>query len=147
MKGRSIETRLHQRLIDRWYVDAMLLADEGRSYFDGVGRLEREVLGPMARVAFSCEALMVTTRLMHVIAWLLTQRAVETGELEAARRLGRAAVSETSAIAAMPAQAQILIHASLELYWRVARLDALIAGELEHASPARSMLDRPAIAF
>ena len=45
---------MHRRLIDTLYVDAMVLADEARSYFDETGRLERELLDPMARVAFSC---------------------------------------------------------------------------------------------
>ena len=68
----SPETRIHRHLIDALYIEAMLLADEARSYFDEVGRAEREMLDPLVRVGFSCESLKVTTRLMHVIAWLLT---------------------------------------------------------------------------
>ena len=98
------EPRLHRRLVDTLYIDAMVLADEARSYFDEAGRLEREALDPMARVSFSCESLKVTTRLMHIIAWLLTQRAVDAGELRPAdaldpsRRLGPAPVSEAGAV-------------------------------------------------
>ena len=40
-------------------------------------------LEPFARVGFACESLKVTTRIMHIVAWLLTQRAVESGELHA----------------------------------------------------------------
>ncbi|MGJ3627999.1 DUF1465 family protein [Sphingomonas sp. MMS24-JH45] len=88
-------TTLHRRLIDTFYVEAMLLTDKARGYFDEGGRVERETLAPMTRVAFSCKSLKVTTRLMHVIAWLLTQRAVHAGELttgqamEPSRPLGR----------------------------------------------------------
>ena len=73
-------SRMHRRLIDSLYVESMLLADEARGYFDEAGRADRESLDALSRVLFSCESMKVTTRLMHVIAWLLTQRAVaETG--------------------------------------------------------------------
>lgn len=103
---------IHPRLVSQLYTEAMLLADEARGYFDEGGRAEREALEPMARVAFSCESLKVTTRLMHVIAWLLTQRAVAAGELALAdarapsRRLGAAPYSDASALAAMPPRAR-----------------------------------------
>ena len=76
MTAGAAATRVHRRLIDSLYTEAMLLADEARGYFDEVGREQRDMLGAMDRVVFSCESLKVTTRLMHVIAWLLTQRAV-----------------------------------------------------------------------
>ncbi|MGH6614156.1 DUF1465 family protein [Sphingomonas sp.] len=153
MQGFASDARIHRRLIDTLYVDAMVLADEARSYFDEGGREERETLDPLARVSFSCESLKVTTRLMHIIAWLLTQRAVDAGELQArdaldpSRRLGPAPMSETAAIMAMPPQAQALIASSTELYRRVARLDDAQADQQVMESPARSMFDRLATAF
>src|SRR5688572_10723918 len=72
---------LTAKLVASLYTEAMLLADEARSYFDSNGRSDRDSLDPVDRVGFSCESLKVTTRLMHVIAWLLTQRAVEDGDL------------------------------------------------------------------
>src|SRR6187402_1540029 len=53
---------LNRKLVDSLYVEAMLLADEARSYFDVNGRAERDALPPMQRVGFSCESLRVTTR-------------------------------------------------------------------------------------
>ncbi|MDQ2878088.1 MAG: DUF1465 family protein [Pseudomonadota bacterium] len=153
MIGAITESRIHRRLIDTLYVDAMVLADEARSYFDEGGRADREALDPMARVSFSCESLKVTTRLMHIIAWLLTQRAVDAGEmprrdaLDPSRRLGAAPVSDGTAVARMPRHARQLIDSSAELYRRVARLDNAQAGELTVESPARSMLDRLAMAL
>ena len=153
MRGLVTASRMQRRLIDTLYVDAMILADEARSYFDESGRLERDVLDPLGRVAFSCESLKVTTRLMHVIAWLLTQRAVDIGELhlsealDPSRRLGPAPVSEAVAIAAMPRQARVLIASSVELHRRVSRLDQAQAGDIAPISPARSMLERLAMAF
>src|SRR5258708_19408840 len=73
--------RITSRLIDALYTEAMLLADEARSYFDDAGRDERSTLEPFARVGFACESLKVTTRIMHIVAWLLTQRAIESGEI------------------------------------------------------------------
>ena len=147
------DLRIHRRLIDTLYVDAMLLADEARGYFDQHGRVDRDTLDPMARVCFSCESLKVTTRLMHVIAWLLTQRAVDAGEmapreaLDPSRRLGPAPISEPDALAAMPPAARGLIEASTELYRRVARLDRAQISDEQSASPVRSMQDRLAMAF
>lgn len=146
-------TRIERRLIDAFYMEAMLLADEARSYFDEAGREEREQLSPMARVAYSCESLKVTTRLMHVIAWLLTQRAVHAGELspvqalEPSRRLGDAPVTADDVAAGLPPHARTLIATSADLYRRVARLDAAQDWHEPVPSPARTILDRLATAL
>ena len=153
MNGGFTESRVQRRLHDALYVEAMLLADEARGYFDDGSRIEREALAPMARVAFSCESLKVTTRLMHVIAWLLTQRAVAAGELrprdalDPARRLGTAPSSDAPSLAEMPGGARRLIDASIDLHRRVARLDAVQEFDMVAISPARSMQQRLALAF
>lgn len=139
---------LANRLIDGFYTEAMLLADEVRAYFDDIGRNARDELDPMARVLFSCESLKVTTRLMHIIAWLLTQRAVEVGELSAAgarepsRRLGGAVESDADTLAQLPPEARRLVDASIALYDRVARFEAGTDDDLPAASPARLLLSR-----
>jgi regulator of CtrA degradation len=140
---------LTPRLVASLYTEAMLLADEARSYFDGPGREERDSLPPVDRVGFSCESLKVTTRLMHVIAWLLTQRAVEAGEIsraqarKPARRLGEAPESDAALVARLPETAAAMIHASHDLYARVRRLDSA-DGPISDASasPARGLLSR-----
>jgi regulator of CtrA degradation len=139
---------LTPKLIASLYTEAMLLADEARSYFDREGREERDSLDPMVRVGFSCESLKVTTRLMHVIAWLLTQRAVEAGELtraqarRPARRLGDAPASDERLVKGLPASAVALIEASRDLYERVRRLDEIGVEPESRPSPARSLLSR-----
>ena len=146
-------SRIHRKLTDSLYVEAMLLADEARSYFDVLGREERDALVALNRVAFSCESLKVTTRLMHVIAWLLTRRAVDSGELSArdalspSRRLGGAPETDPAVLTVMPAQAQAIIEASIELHRRVARLDASLDEAETAQSPARDMMQRLAAAF
>lgn len=153
MTGDVTELRVHRKLIDSLYVEAMVLADEARGYFDQGARIEREALDPLGRVTFSCESLKVTTRLMHVIAWLLTQRAVDSGELsprdalDPARRLGDAPVTEDQVIAHMPADAQALINASIDLHRRVARLDDAQVEPQPADSPVQWMQARLAMAF
>lgn len=153
MSDKASQTRLRQRLIDRVYTESMLLADEARSYFDEGGRVDRDALPPLSRVTFSCESLKVTTRLMHVIAWLLTQRAVMAGELptreaiDPSRRLGDAPISDAAVIDGLPASALALVRASEDLYRRVARLDVAQALPEQAASAVRSMYDRLAMAF
>ena len=152
MTARSHESRIHRRLIDSLYTEAMLLADEARAYFDEAGRAEREALDPLIRVGFSCESLKVTTRLMHVIAWLLTQRAVDAGELKArealdpARRLGNAPQFDADLVGALPLRARSLVEASANLHRRVGLLDG--AQEQEGTpSPVHRLHDRLALAF
>jgi regulator of CtrA degradation len=123
------QVRITSRLIDSLYTEAMLLADEARSYFDDAGRDERSTLEPFARVGFACESLKVTTRIMHIVAWLLTQRAIESGEIpsrdgrRAERRLGHAQDSDPTVVGTLPPAAQRLINSSADLYARVKRLD------------------------
>jgi regulator of CtrA degradation len=141
-------SQLTPKLLDSLYVEAMVLADEARSYFDVQAEEDREQLEPLMRVGFACESLRVTTRLMHVIAWLLTQRAVTAGEISAAearepeRRLGDAPGSDHLLALSFPETARILIHASEELYERVRRLDRLTGQPPSDFSPARSLMSR-----
>ena len=134
--------------VDALYIEAMVLADEARSYFDTQARDDRLALEPGDRVALSCESLRVTTRLMHVIAWLLTQRAVRAGELTRAeagvpeRRLGEATPIDETLLPRFPETAAEIIRASGELYDRVQRLDQGPIGEEAPASPARGLLSR-----
>ena len=142
------EARITPRLIDALYTESMLLADEARAYFDEAGRDERLELDPFARVGFACESLKVTTRIMHIVAWLLTQRAIESGELNKRsgrrpeRRLGRASDSEPQVVDMMPPAARRLIEASADLYARIRRLDEHQMADEPVASPARALMGR-----
>ncbi len=145
---RDSHVHITSRLIDSLYTESMVLADEARSYFDDCGRDERAGLEPFARVGFACESLKVTTRIMHIVAWLLTQRAIEAGEIATLegrrpeRRLGHAQESDPAVIEQMPEAAQRLINASTELYARVKRIDEG-HGETEAVqSPARALMGR-----
>lgn len=146
--GGAAETRITARLIDSLYTEAMVLADEARHYFDDSGRDERSVLDPFARVGFACESLKVTTRIMHIVAWLLTQRAIESGEISSLdgrrpdRRLGNAQESDLLVVGQLPPSAQRLIRSSAELYARVQRLDEDVLTAEPPTSPARALMGR-----
>jgi regulator of CtrA degradation len=138
---------LTPKVVDSLYVEAMVLADEARAYFDSGGREDRLLLDPLARVGFACESLKVTTRLMQVIAWLLTRRAVAAGEISPAsaespeRRMGDAPESDEELVARLPDSAVALIRSSQELYDRIRRIEDGAAPEPQ-PSPARTLLSR-----
>jgi regulator of CtrA degradation len=142
------QSRITPRLIESLYTEAMVLADEARGYFDDEGRDERVALPPFVRVGFACESLKVTTRIMHIVAWLLTQRAVETGEIQSPdgrrpeRRLGKASDSDPAVVEQLPESAKKLIHASADLYARIKRLDEGQLIEEPAPSPARALMGR-----
>ena len=142
------QVRITSRLIDSLYTEAMLLADEARSYFDDAGRDERSMLEPFARVGFACESLKVTTRIMHIVAWLLTQRAIESGEIplnegrRPERRLGNAQDSDSAVVDRLPPAAKKLINSSAELYARIKRIDEGGLETVVPQSPARALMGR-----
>jgi regulator of CtrA degradation len=142
MEGNEARAELTPRVVDSLYVEAMLLADEARAYFDSAARDDRLLLDGRARIGFACESLKVTTRLMQVIAWLMTQRAVAAGELPRAERpLGEAPESDAAMLPLLPEAALALIRSSRDLYERIRRIDEGAAPEAA-ASPARSLLNR-----
>ena len=144
----AAQVRITSRLIDSLYTEAMILADEARSYFDDAGREDRATLQPFARVGFACESLKVTTRIMHIVAWLLTQRAIESGEIpdrdgrRPERRLGHAQESDGAVVSQLPESAQRLINGSADLYARVKRLDEGGIETENPQSPARALMGR-----
>jgi regulator of CtrA degradation len=141
----SSQNKLTTRVVNALYTEAMLLADEARSYFDNFSQPERDHLNPLQRVSFSCESLKVTTRLMHIIAWLMAHRGFAMGEADSADslsprlQLGNAAQSDPAVLAELPADARTLIEASTELYRRVERLDAKIGKTVAAENPALSL--------
>ncbi len=135
------------------------MADEARAYFDRQGAADKDRYDTMTRLSFTCESLKVTTRLMHVIAWLMTQKAWLRGEIRTGAlgdpkyRLGPAAETDGAVLAIMPDTARQLVEGSQLLYDRVLRLqgkmdDALAVPERNGAaamaptSPALELIGR-----
>jgi regulator of CtrA degradation len=142
---------LTPKLLDALYTEAMLLADEARSYFDRdqlAGNLPPEI-----SVAFSCESLKVTTRLMHSIAWLLNQKAVRAGELSQSdadgdmRDLGYAPASDGFQVGRFSQEAQSLIAASEDLYFRLQRISGKMRDQSVVTSEPLAMMERIRASF
>lgn len=133
---------LTSRVVDSLYTEAMLLADEARAYFEDSARDDRVALDPLTRVSFSCESLKVTTRLMHIVAWLLSQRAAQAQDLAqgSRRKMGKASDTDLALLARFPENARALISASCDLYARVKRIDE--GGAEAGPSPARALMSR-----
>ena len=129
---------------DRTFDEAFDLLIEARAYLSERQRPSQDELPPAVRLVAGCETMRLTARLVQVMAWLLVQRAVHAGEIDAAeadapqRRLGGHEVCAEPGpwdIHALPRRLQILLDRSQALYNRVARLD-----EMAHirASQARA---------
>ena len=133
------------------YAEAMLLADEARACFDR--SYDAGHLSPEISVAFSCESLKVTTRLMHSIAWLLNQKALRAGEITESEaqnetnNLGYAPASDGPMVLQFPLEAQALIGASEELYYRLKRFSEKMRARVPQASEPRAMRERLRASF
>lgn len=119
----------------RLYDEALALVRETRDYVASRGRDESRALPPAGGLAFSVETMRLTTRLTHIMAWLLMQRALAEGELSPAQiegaqmRLGGVDVClgkpplETD----LPAALHDLLRRSERLFRRIQRLDDMVA--------------------
>ena len=140
-------TNLSRPIVEALYSEALLLADEVRAVF-ARGTHEPEIgEDSLARLALSTEGLKTTTRMMHVLAWLLNQRAFFSGELneDQVRRHGTLPPdrpSDERALAALEPATRELIAESEALHKRIARLDEAWRSGFEMASPARAIHSR-----
>jgi len=121
---------INPHIVEALYNEALLLAEEVRCAFDLSGRLDDASTNEdISRIALSCEALRTTTRMMHVIAWLLNQRAFFKGEISQLqlRRHGRLpprnARSDPAQLALLEAPLRGLVSTTERLYARIERLD------------------------
>ncbi|MFT4027581.1 MAG: DUF1465 family protein [Novosphingobium sp.] len=120
---------INPRIIDGLYCEALVLSDEVRAAFDMSGRLDVHFADDLTRVAFSCEALRTTTRMMHALAWLLNHRAFIAGELSEfqLKRHGRLAQDRPSSdpdqLAMLAPEVRKLVESTMRFYARLVRLD------------------------
>ena len=126
---RDVAASLFRAQVENLYVEAMVLADEayaalasGREPFGGSA-------GSGERIALACESLKTTTRLMHVIAWLLHQRALIAGEpganeKDSAAQLGDALAADRTLCRRFDPLVQRIVRDSERLFERVKRLDS-----------------------
>ncbi|KPF73444.1 hypothetical protein IP68_16745 [Blastomonas sp. AAP25] len=123
------------KLVESLYVEAMVLADEARSYFELTPEDQGLTRHDDIRIDMSCESLRVTTRLMHSIAWLLNQKAYFAGELSLhqlhsrSRSLGKCTSSDPFVVARLPQEAQRLVQETQHLLDRLVRLEKSLEAE------------------
>ena len=145
-------TSLSQPIIEALYSEALVLADEVRAVFaQGTKAPEPGLTShedAMTRLALSTEGLKTTTRIMHVLAWLLNQRAFFSGELneKQVRLHGALPVdrpSEPEQLAKLEPETRDLIADTERLHRRIARLDNAWRQKFEmNTSPARAFQER-----
>ena len=131
-------------LFDRTFDEGMALVEETARYLDGAGRQEARELPRKAAMLYAGESMRVTTRLMQTASWLLVQRAVRDGEMEAEAasseryRLGSKEIclgKSAEGVESLPPSLQDLLGRSDNLYRRIARLDDVLFGGVKNSGP------------
>ncbi len=149
----DMDRRIHEQVIEDLYVEALALADEARAVFDLRDDASQGDKPDEARIAMSVEGLRTTTRVMHVLAWLLNQRAYQAGELSKLQlmrhgTLGEERPSDPANMELLELVTRSLIRDTERLHARVKRLDdeqRQLEGEA--SDPVRHMHGRIAQAF
>src|SRR5580693_3860578 len=143
-------------MFDRTFDEGMALVEETARYLDGKGREEARQLPRKAAMLYAGESMRVTTRLMQAASWLLIQRAVHDGEMDAEDassdryRLGSKEIcyggrAEETDI--LPKTLQELLTRSDNLYRRIARLDDVLFGADQQKPGVQDHLNRLEQAF
>ncbi len=115
--------------VENLYVDAMLLADEAHAAFAAQRDLGRAGDDSLLQIGLACESLKTTTRLMHVIAWLLHRRAMIAGDPgagpnDSAARIGAPVAADWDICARFDEPLRRIVAASERLFERIATIEA-----------------------
>ena len=121
-------------LLHKTYDETLTLLVTARDYMSYAVPAARSDLEPAQRLQVSCEAMRVTARLSHVMAWLLAQKAVQAGEITSRAAAEAYRLSEDDVCLmeggteppGLPAGLKDLLDKSRALYVRVTRLDQLV---------------------
>ena len=122
-------------LFEKTFEEGMSLVEETARYLDGRGRQESKDLPRKIAMLYAGESMRVTTRLMQAASWLLVQRAVHDGDMDAKDaagdryRLGSREIclgGSDEGIDQLPLMLQDLLGRSDNLYRRIARLDEVL---------------------
>lgn len=129
IEDQSIGLPVKRAQVENLYVEAMLLADEAHAAF--AAQRDRDSAGgdSLLQIGLACESLKTTTRLMHVIAWLLHRRAMVAGDPgagpdDSAARIGDPVAADWSICDRFDPAVGRIIAASERLFDRIAALEA-----------------------
>lgn len=144
-------------LFDRTFREGMALVEETAAYLDGDGRRDSRLLGREDALVYAGESMRLTTRLMQIASWLLVQRAVREGDMEARDacddkyRLAPVRGDGGDASAALPGGLLSLLDRSNRLYDRISHMDRrmFVDGDMTESdiNPVMSQLQRLQSAF
>ena len=114
--------------VENLYVEAMLLADEAHAAFAAERDLGAIRGDALLQVSLACESLKTTTRLMHIIAWLLHRRAMIAGDPgagpgDSAARIGKPVAADWEVCVRFEAPLRRIVAASERLFERIAKLE------------------------
>ena len=152
----TLQTFTGSALFQRTFDEGMSLVEETARYLDGQGREDQRNLPRKTALLYAGESMRVTTRLMQAASWLLVQRAVHEGEMDAEDayseryRLGSKEIcygGSTEGVEFLPLMLQDLLARSDNLYRRIARLDDVLFGNAPAPEGARGEQARLQQAF
>lgn len=115
--------------VENLYVDAMLLADEAHAAFAAQRDLGKTPADSFRQIGLACESLKTTTRLMHIIAWLLHRRAMIAGDPgagpdDSAARIGEPVVADWDICEGFDEPLRRIVATSERLFERIAAIEA-----------------------
>jgi regulator of CtrA degradation len=116
-------------LFDRTFKEGMALVEETASYLDGDGRRDSRLLSREDALLYAGESMRLTTRLMQIASWLLVQRAVREGDMDATDacddkyRISPLKVDAGEGSNALPGGLLSLLDRSNRLYERISHMD------------------------
>jgi regulator of CtrA degradation len=144
LHGLTQQSFTSSALFERTFDEGMALVEETARYLDGPGRDEAKGLPRKAAMLYAGESMRVTTRLMQAASWLLVQRAVQEGDMDADQaggdryRLGSKEIclgKSLEGVESLPVALQDFLTRSDSLYRRIARLDDILFGDAKPAAP------------
>jgi regulator of CtrA degradation len=156
LNGLTQQSFTGSALFEKTFDEGMALVEETARYLDGGGREASRDLPRKAAMLYAGESMRVTTRLMQAASWLLVQRAVHDGDMEADAassdryRLGSKEIclgKSADSVESLPLALRDLLERSDNLYRRIARLDDVLFGKGAPTSGARGQQDALAQAF
>lgn len=135
-------------LFQRLFREGIELVEETAAYLDSDGRSESRLLTRSAALLYASESMKLTTRLMQIASWLLVQRAVNEGNLDANvafqpryRLAAKDAHSEPLSADLPIALVEYVLRAE-RLYDRTYYLDQKMYVTFEEEAPVNSVLNQ-----
>jgi regulator of CtrA degradation len=124
-------------LFDRTFKEGMALVEETASYLDGDGRRDSRLLSREDALVYAGESMRLTTRLMQIASWLLVQRAVREGDMEAQDacddkyRISPLNADGSESKQVLPGGLLSLLDRSNRLYERISHMDKRMFVDVE----------------